>query len=274
MRWQVKTFTRINSEGCDVDIQVILTIKKPLLMILTSFYTTCLISFISWDCAYHVFPDVTFIKRKTYQLRNMTPFYGNLLKKYSRRGWRTLDTVWNDDEEHTKSLIFAGERRVGDERSWTIPLNTDGIKPPNNLNTSNIPFSFFGVADVHAYQDYRERYEVFTREFESCVLKQKYLYPRCGSDDSFWYAMGERLENLTAMEIDKQATDWNGDFAQGGRDDMAWLKEEEVLGTYFMQAMRVRESPLEGWTWWDDEVSKWYEAWSKKKLVLIKKHEV
>ncbi|KAH6684495.1 hypothetical protein B0J14DRAFT_13981 [Halenospora varia] len=86
--YKVNTYLRPNNEepGNDLKIQVIYTHKTPLETILLGFYTRAIVNIISWDCAWSLFPDTTFIKRKTYQLVSLDSFYGNLIRKYSRRG--------------------------------------------------------------------------------------------------------------------------------------------------------------------------------------------
>ncbi|KAH8683003.1 hypothetical protein BGZ60DRAFT_551938, partial [Tricladium varicosporioides] len=103
---KVNTYLRRNNEepGNDVTVQVIYTQKTPLEVILQGFYTTAVVNIISWDYTWSLFPDTTFIKRKTYQLVSLDSFYGNLIRKYSRRGRRTLEVPWHDDLQNTKSL--------------------------------------------------------------------------------------------------------------------------------------------------------------------------
>lgn len=109
-------------------------------MILTSFYTTAVVNIISWDCAYSIFPDVTFLKKKTYQLKPLSNYYGFLLTKYHRRGWVCLQVPRNDDGKWTSSLQTYASRRVGDSKCWKMKLDTTDVEPGPPSSVLELPF--------------------------------------------------------------------------------------------------------------------------------------
>ena len=109
-------------------------------VILSNFYMTAVVNVLSWDCAWSIFPDVTFIKRKTYQLKPLNEYYGHLLAKYNRRGWICLQVPRDDDGKWTKSLQTYGSRRVGDSKSWKIELDTTGVEPGPPSSMLELPF--------------------------------------------------------------------------------------------------------------------------------------
>jgi len=147
---------------------------------------------ISWDKAYSIFPDTTFNERKTYQLRPLDDYFGPLIAKYSRRGWRTLELVWEEDKQRSKSIEASCRRlgdltsykspcrRLGDQLSWKIALDTAGVAP--GLPVTVLKYSCFDITRrEERYEDYHEdirnpHYEIKAIPFKSCVLKHGYLY--------------------------------------------------------------------------------------------------
>ncbi|TVY87999.1 hypothetical protein LAWI1_G007080 [Lachnellula willkommii] len=132
----VTTLTRENDDESDHHkIQLIATKSPPIEMILTTFYTTAVVNIVSWDCAYSIFPDVTFVKKKTYQLKPLSYYYSSLLEKYHRRGWTCLQVPRDDDRRWTSSLQTYGSRRVGDPKCWKMELDTADVEsgPPSSI---------------------------------------------------------------------------------------------------------------------------------------------
>jgi len=152
MNTQVTTFTRANDEGDEVKVQLIVTKAPPIEMILTSFYMTAVVNIISWDCAYSIFPDITFIKRKAYQLKAMTVYYSNLCEKYYRRGWLCLQVPRDDDRKWTLSLQTYGSRRVGDSKCWKMDLDTADVESGSPSSLLELPFH------ISRYSDYDTKY--------------------------------------------------------------------------------------------------------------------
>ncbi|THY43670.1 hypothetical protein D6C97_09179 [Aureobasidium pullulans] len=71
-----------------------LTRTLPLHSILTDCaFSTAHVNIITWNKAYCMFPNVTFIDRRMYFLHNPDEALGQILSKYSAHGWRTSE--WN-----------------------------------------------------------------------------------------------------------------------------------------------------------------------------------
>ena len=50
-------------------------------------YTTLLVNIISWNKAFAVYPQPSFLDHKGYPLTDMSDYFGTLLLKYRKRGW-------------------------------------------------------------------------------------------------------------------------------------------------------------------------------------------
>ncbi|TVY86545.1 hypothetical protein LAWI1_G008802, partial [Lachnellula willkommii] len=128
---QTTTYIRSSRDGIpekQTKIQIVATRGIPIQAILRGFYTTAVVNIITWNKAYSVFPDCTFLERKTYMLQPLDDWFGAQLVKYSSRGWMTLETQWEEDKKPSHSLQDSTQRRVGDSHTWTIALNTDGVE--------------------------------------------------------------------------------------------------------------------------------------------------
>jgi hypothetical protein len=168
-------------------------------------YTTAVVNFITWNAAYSIFPDLTFIKRSTYQLVMPTPYFRKLVTKYGRRGWKTQETVRHEDRQNTRSLGLDDQedsaRRIGDPYTWKIDLNINGITP--GAPSSVVEHSFFALkrkestrASPFCPEEEPPRYglsyyERHTFVFTSCVLK--YQYYTNGINGQFsWFPISHR----------------------------------------------------------------------------------
>ncbi|KAF4630958.1 hypothetical protein G7Y89_g7175 [Cudoniella acicularis] len=252
---EVKTYLRETEdsktkENHPLKIQIIRTDATPLETILTGFYTTVIINFISWDSAWSVFPDLSFIKRKSYQLKNLSEYYGILIGKYGRRGWRTLEDVWPEDTQYTKSLEPGKIRSVGDSKSWKIDLDTTDVSP--GCPSSVVNYCFFNIrkAERASIHDdlFRPHYEIDAKGWQSAVLKYKYTFPGYGYED-FWPHISDRLQNLTKIELLKL------------EDDERPFPETDYPWRY---AENVRRHPPAGWAFWDDHLEMWFKAYQEK----------
>lgn len=162
---------------------------------------------------------------------SLDSFYGNLIRKYSRRGWRTLEVPWRDDSQYTKSLQTDSHRRVGDSLSWKIQLDTVGVTP--GCPAAVFDLSFFKMTHIkdgeEDFGESRPHYQINTTSFMACVLRYKYLRPRnISRDQDFWMALGPRLENLTLVEVMKLPD-----------DEKPMSDDPGNLGTLFKNASRV-----------------------------------
>ncbi|KAH8683004.1 hypothetical protein BGZ60DRAFT_524346 [Tricladium varicosporioides] len=117
--------------------------------------------------------------------------------------------------------------------------------------------SFFNITQIKAgapnFEGDRPYYQIETLPFSSCVLKYTYLRPRrYNPAQNFWLSMGWRLENLTLIEIMKPPD-----------DEKPISESPENLGSFFASARRIIRQPPAGWTFWDDHVVQWLEAFQR-----------
>jgi hypothetical protein len=116
----------------------------PVQAILRGFYTTAVVNIITWNKAYAIFPDCTFLERKTYMLKPLDDFFGSQLVKYSNRGWTTLETQWVEDKKPWHSLQDRIQRRVGDSKTWVCKFPERFISWWAHFAKFNAPFKYLG----------------------------------------------------------------------------------------------------------------------------------
>jgi hypothetical protein len=258
---KIDTLVKRNHSGDEIKVQIIGTITIPLEAIITSYYTTAVVNFITWNAAYSIFPDLTFIKRKTYQLTELNSYFGKQVAKYGRRGWKTLETVWDDDREYTKSLPpsenMHAVRRIGDSKTWKINLDTTGVTP--GAPSYTIEYSFFKTSLKERTTGTRHKvtkkfYQVDARIFKSCVLQHKYLVTQSANPTcTFWWEQADRLNDLTRIECTK---------LKG--EERPFLISRSHAKNYYKNTDRVHSNTPEGWTFWDAEIPKWEAAYEKR----------
>ncbi|KAH0167768.1 hypothetical protein KCU86_g17818, partial [Aureobasidium melanogenum] len=128
---KVLIFSRIIPPGSP-QIRFYLTRTSPLHSILTDCaFSTAHVNIITWNKAYCMFPNVTFVDRRMYFLHTPDEAMGQILSKYSAHGWRTSD--WADYDQArgcNKPGIRENLRRIGDSSTWIIPLSLYKIRTP------------------------------------------------------------------------------------------------------------------------------------------------
>lgn len=131
-------------------IWVSVTAGIPLLAVLKGSVTSCQANFITWNKAYAMFPRSTFIDYKTYPLTgSATDDHGKFAASrahlrqmgWARGTWPHPSTSWSNfkhpidhqdsETKSTRHLVWPVlHRRVGDRKSWVVPLDTERIQPP------------------------------------------------------------------------------------------------------------------------------------------------
>jgi hypothetical protein len=90
-------------------IQIVSTRLLPIRAILGGFYTTAVVNIISWNIAYSIFPDATFLEScKTYSLSWQPQAYADHLAKYEKRGWPLYEAILNGDLRPPDSIKLRG----------------------------------------------------------------------------------------------------------------------------------------------------------------------
>ncbi|KAL8784342.1 MAG: hypothetical protein Q9195_009087 [Heterodermia aff. obscurata] len=200
--FEVRTLVRTRDDSTKAQIQIIHTVDTPLLTILKSFYTTVVVNIISWNKAYSVFPQPSFLYHKTFLLRRMTDYFGNLLSKYGKRGWMVQGTLWPEEEASNKSMV--GPRRIGDKWTWIIPLDQSGISSPDKPD-SVLDFSTFELFKSEFVSPNPGYYTMEAILFKSLVLEYDYVSSvNFDKPGAFWTQFAApRLERLSMIELCK-----------------------------------------------------------------------
>ncbi|KAI1333597.1 hypothetical protein F5Y15DRAFT_340770 [Xylariaceae sp. FL0016] len=128
---ECRTYYRRNATSGVLKVQLIVTWEIPLHIILRRYYTSCFLNFITWDAAYSMFPRTTFGEHKTIQQRASCDQREWYRAKYRERGFVMAISPTHAGLAEWGSK-FDGQhypRRVGDRRTWTMRLDTEGVTP-------------------------------------------------------------------------------------------------------------------------------------------------
>lgn len=236
----------------DLKVQIIITRHIPVQAILTGFYSSVVVNFFAWNKAYAIFPLPTFIHHKGYLLKPLSNHFSALLDKYSRRGWRFQEAMW--PEEASSNQPMQKTRRVGDEFTWIIPFDISNV---TWSKTPDLALEYVNF-DVQDEDRANTRYHsIKAKSFISHVLRHEYLF----GDNSWMGFLGERVDELTRMELYKIEPEAR---PQRFQDTIG-----RVSAMYrYMESFQKPDS----WTYWDDQIPKWYQAWrhvetAKKRLI-------
>lgn len=218
-------------------------------VILRNFHSTAVVNFFTWNKAYAIFPLPTFVHHKAYLLKPLDNYLSTLLEKYSRRGWRFQEAMWPEDESSNQPI--QDTRRIGDEFTWMIPFDT------SNVNWSKTPdfvveYSNFGLKPKPWGEALESsNYEISATLFEAEVLRHRYLY--CTT--SWMEFLGKRVDKLTVLELYKLSPALRPAHFQG---PLHATDEGERFALYRQMG---NFSKPDSWTYWDNEIPQWYEAW-------------
>ena len=154
---QILTFTKPRGSGDgsspELKVQIITTMFHPVVVILGTFYTSCIVNFISWNKAYCIFPRATLLHNETVALVPPSDYNVPLHNKYSKRGWRLrtrpvemASTIKNlpPRDVYPLGACLNADRRIGGRDTWTMKLNTTGVARPPQPD-SVLEYSSFSV---------------------------------------------------------------------------------------------------------------------------------
>lgn len=239
---EVETYTkRSKMDSADLKVQIIITRHIPVQAILTGFYSSVVVNFFTWNKAYAIFPLPTFIHHKGYLLKPLSNHFSALLDKYSRRGWRFQEAMW--PEEVSSNQPMQKTRRVGDEFTWVIPFDISNVTWSKTPDLALEYVSFRLEDEDRAETTY---HTIIAKPFVSDVLRHEYLL----GDSSWMGFLGKRVDELARMELYKVKPEAR---PQGFQDTIG-----RVFAMY--RYMGSFEKP-DSWTYWDDQIPKWYQAW-------------
>lgn len=260
-----RVYIRSNTcTGFSSQINIIHTDLPPALHLLTYYCTTAAANLITWNKAYCIFPDSTFIHKTSYQLNfAVDDINGAYLTKYRRRGWMTLQTQWKEYERSNSSVPSSGRlsRHIGDSMTWKISLDTTGVAP-SSIPDHVLEQSHFSIRkreDRTLPGNNGSHYEIHAKEFVSYVLRHTYIADSLIGKDFWCDFVGPRLDELTRLQF----------LGVAPEKRPGWLQQGDGRGVGGMTG-QFRHLGTDGfergneWTYWDHMVPKWYEIWSRE----------
>ncbi|KAI4717418.1 hypothetical protein E4T48_06411 [Aureobasidium sp. EXF-10727] len=256
---KVLIFREIGPPGSP-QIRFHLTRTSPLHSILTDCaFSTAHVNFITWNKAYCMFPNVTFLDRRMYFLHNPDEAMGQILSKYSAHGWRTSNWVDYDQAKGcNKAGIREKSRRVGDSSTWVIPLNLYKIRTPE-CSDSVIESCSFQIFPDSGPQESRhavtglKTFGIGAQTFSCCMLKHIYTFH--APDISWIVFLREKLSRMIVLEILKGGD--TGLIAKARQPNFTSVDYKCCPLLEF----RPRFQRPDGWETVDHMVPVWFEEW-------------
>lgn len=257
---EVLIFRRIVPPGSP-QIRFHLTRTLPLHSILTDCaFSTAHVNIISWNKAYCMFPNVTFMDRRMYFLHNPDEAMGKILSKYSAHGWRTSDWVDYDQAKGcNRPGIQENFRRIGDSSTWIIPLNTYKIRTPT-FPDSVLESCTFQIFPDSGPQESRhavtglKTFGIGAQIFSCCMLKQVYTFH--APDISWIVFLREKLSRMIMLELLKT----------GDTDLITKAKQPDFMSSDHKCCPVLRSRPQfqrpDGWECVDHMIPAWLEEWT------------
>ncbi|KAI1282223.1 hypothetical protein F5Y07DRAFT_395023 [Xylaria sp. FL0933] len=249
---RIITFTRSGDGGTSCKVQLVATKHHPVHAILGTYYTSCIVNFISWNRAFCIFPRATLLFEETVALTKMTDYEVELHKKYSRRGWRQRSRPINltkSEKNHNHLLLrdisplgvcLSVDRRIGGSDTWTMKLSTAGVARPPQPD-SVLEYSSFRVESFLEFMEEQEinAVRICIELFKSPSLRYQYTFGRL---DPFWFRIGNMLtENTRAQLLTK----------------MTQSEAEPILNEWRLYATEFQKP--DGWDYWDDWIPETYQ---------------
>lgn len=256
---KVLIFRRIVPPGSP-QIRFHLTRTLPLHSILTDCaFSTAHVNIISWNKAYCMFPNVTFMDRRMYFLHNPDEAMGQILSKYSAHGWRTSDWVDYDQAKGcNRPGIQENFRRIGDSLTWIIPLNTYKIRAPT-CPDSVLESCTFQIFPDSGPQESRhavtglKTFGIGAQIFSCCMLKQVYTFH--APDFSWIVFLRDKLSRMIMLELLKS----------GDTDLITKAKQPDFMSSDPKCCPVLRSRPRfqkpDGWECVDHMIPAWLQEW-------------
>ncbi|KAI1367179.1 hypothetical protein F5Y08DRAFT_336848 [Xylaria arbuscula] len=228
-----------NDSSLELKVQLIVTCEQPVLAILGSYYTSCVVNFITWNKAYCIFPRATLLFDEMVTLTTHSDYNVPLYNKYSKRGWRLrtrpinlADTAENCSPRDIYPLgsCLNSDRRIGSKDTWTMKLGTAGVARPPQPD-SVLEYSTFSVEVV---RESTYPWEDFDNPLPSNSLRYQYTYGRFAP---FWLAVADVLVANTHGQL---------------KTKMKKSEAEQLASDYQGAIHRARFEKPDGWDYWDD----------------------
>lgn len=212
---------------------------------------TTVVNVITWNKAYAIFPLITFVRHKGYMLKPSHNYFATLQVKYAERGWRSQLVQW--PAEAMSNSPIRSVRRVGDQYTWMIALDTNDIEQSKTPDLV-IEYAAFGLSMQDNDNGIQHPYYLVTApSFQSHALQYNYTYD--GTSD--WvYFLGRTLQNLIVARVRKMEPSARPpNFEEGVRNIASY---RDTLGNLLANFHKPDK-----WTFWDEEIPRWYEVWRK-----------
>ncbi len=249
-------------------IELWVTDSLPMRAIFDLMPTTVVTDIMSWNKAYSLFPLSTHIQRKGYLLKELEDYITSA--EYTQQGWKLEELMWPEEKRLNHPIRHT--RRVGDRFTWTIPLNTEGVtgsKTPDYVlehacfgtsvngddgSDADLSNLFYNTPPDSSLSDHERvsHYTITARKIIAKTLKYAYTCSNTRMRDYIRL----RVDRTTLMELRKIGLQ---DFDEYVADPHNIHKRIENI-----------ERPAT-WTYWDDELPKWYKAWEQAETKRVEK---
>ncbi|KAL8686449.1 MAG: hypothetical protein Q9218_007098 [Villophora microphyllina] len=253
---ETRTFTKKRPDFTEAQIQIVITCHVPIYAILNGFYSTLVVNVISWNKAYAIYPQPSFLYHKSYLLRRMDEYNGKSLAKYDARGWKSQDILWPEEEASHACMLRS--RRLNDRYTWTIPLDTQDI-PPATIAAPDF------VLEYTSWQLSRPKqegnlfyYKTYAEKFSAPTLKYRYVSPAYWPGGFWKDFLGPRMDRMSLMELHKIPVEKRSQLVtetmKERPEDVRTLGEELARCGIKLQS-------------YDHEIPGWFAEWERKKAL-------
>jgi hypothetical protein len=231
-------------------------------------HVTEALNIITWSHAYSILPYATFILKRSFLLENAVngspQLLGRVLK--TKKHIFNLQTepldirdaqnaslatiLPRDPHRQLVSRVDHGHRRIGDKHTWTIALNTDGIRQPTKSTMLTTYTSFRIIPEFHPppidhlgrLRDTPSYYYVLFNLIAAPCLKHEYLVDPTDHGNPAHSIVQRRYKEISfaqieALEDEEKPPGWTTNSSPSLNH--GW----EEFGC---------EVPI-GWKWYDDE---------------------
>lgn len=196
----------------------------------------------------------TLIHHKSYALRLWDDEFGSFLREQVIQGWTNRDIVWPDLTRDARHRISNGHRRVGDQSSLVILLDTNNVQKASTPD-STIEFAQFEICTepqaVSAFGQVRSARhgspQIRVEKLTSPALRHGYTFA-----SSSWnkFVIG-RLQRWVWLELLK--------LKSGERPEQF----ENGIPNHSDISLPSDFQPPETWDYADDQIPAWYKEWEE-----------
>lgn len=220
-------------------------------------------NFMSWNAAYSMFPDMTFLEPRS-QLKVCTGYEDDNdaerirahIQKYQRLGWNLVSPE-EAKASPSRSLQLEKTRRVGDRYSWKIALDIDGIQPSSvpDYVLEHCHFGIDHVEDIIGMNGREAIYESVAYDLTSHVLKHKYTFSP--GKANFWRDfMATKLHGLLVHELRNLDVEIRPAFLDLPEVDDPWHSGISRFMAGFVKP--------DTWKFYDEHIPAWCDEWEKQ----------